>query len=121
MKLACKELIIHLDQRLELDKQMIPMRMHRLFDEFNSFLRQRKKIDVFDLLVELILHADNEPAQDMCALLAVLDSDALLELEQFDVVNAATFIRDAMRKESVRWYLQDCQTQQTRKKKKRKD
>jgi|AP95_1055475.scaffolds.fasta_scaffold233737_2 hypothetical protein len=48
MKLACKELVTHLDQRLELDKQMIPMRIHRLFDEFNSFLRQRKKIDVFD-------------------------------------------------------------------------
>lgn len=120
MKLACKEIVTHLDHRLELDKHMIPMRMHRLFDDFNSFLRQQKKIDVFDLLVELILHADNEPAQDMCALLAVLDSDALLELEQFDVINAATFIRDAMRKESIRWYLRDYQSEQTRKKKKRK-
>jgi len=121
MKLACKELITHLDHRLELDKRMIPMRMHRLFDEFNSFVRQHRKIDVFDLLVELILHADKEPAQDMCALLAVLNSDALIELEQFDVINAATFIRDAMRKESVRWYLRDYQTEQSSKKKKRKD
>ena len=57
----------------------------------------------------------------MCALLAVLESDELIELEQFDVVNAATFIWNAMRKESVLWYLRDYQTEQTRKKKKRKD
>ena len=62
---------------------------------------------LFELLIEHTLHADKEPAQDMCALLAVLNNDALIELEEFDIVNAATYLRDTMKKDSIRWQLQD--------------
>ena len=53
------------------------------------------------------MHADEEPAQNMIALLAVLNNSALFELEEFDIVNAATYIRDTMRKETIRWQLKD--------------
>ena len=106
MKLSCKKLKAHLEQRLK-HLNTLPVRLHIVIDNLYPLLRQHKKIDVFDLLVELILKADQDPAQSLSALLSVLDDEALINLERDDVANAAAFIRDAMKHESVRWLLQD--------------
>ena len=104
--LSCKKLKAHLQQRLQ-QQNTLPVRLHMVIDALYPLLRQHKKIDVFDLLVELILWADKPPAQSLSALLSVLDDDALNNLERYDVANAAAFIRDAMKHEQVRWQLQD--------------
>ncbi len=106
MKLPCKKLITYLEQRLK-DQKMLPIRIHVVLDDLTPVLRQHKKIDVFDLLVELILCTNRDPAQSLSALLSVLDDEALINLETNDVANAAAFIRDAMKHEDVRWLLQD--------------
>ena len=105
MKLACKELKNHLEQRMK-QQNTLPVRIHVLLDDLNPLLHQHNQIDVFDLLVELILFADDEPAQALCALMAVLDNDALNNLDRDAVANSAAFIRDAMKQKSVRWQLQ---------------
>ncbi len=115
MKLASKPLKRYLDQRLK-DQRTLPVRIHILLDDLNPFLRQHKQIDVFDLLVELILCADNDPAQHLCALLAVLDDEALINLERDAVANTGAFIRDAMKRDSVRWQLEAYQELQKNKK-----
>jgi len=106
MQLSCKKLKAYLEQRLKHQKTL-PVRIHIVIDDLYPRLRQYKKIDVFDLLVELILRADQDPAQSLSALLSVLDDEALINLERNDVANAAAFIRDAMKHENVRWLLQD--------------
>ncbi len=115
MHIHCETLQTYLRQQLETHKHSLPMRSHQLLDELTPLLEQHKTIDLFELLIELIFLADEEPAQDMCALLAVLDGDALSRLEEFDVSNAAAFIRDAMRHDFVRWHLQDYKTRQEKK------
>ncbi len=109
--LSCKKLKTHLQQRLK-DQKTLPIRIHIVINDLYSLLHQHKKIDVFDLLVELILWADKDPAQTLSALLSVLDDDALINLEPNDVANAAAFIRDAMKYEEVRWQLQEYQDRQ---------
>ena len=37
-----------------------------------------------------------QPAREMIALMAVLEKDALEHLSQYDIINAASFIRDTM-------------------------
>ena len=106
MQLSCKKLKAYLEQRLK-DQKTLPIRIHIVLDDLYPRLRQHKKIDVFDLLVELILCTNRDPAQSLSALLSVLDDEALINLERNDVANAAAFIRDAMKHESVRWQLQD--------------
>ncbi len=118
MKLACKELKTHLTQRLK-DQNTLPVRIHMLFDDLNPLLRQHKQIDVFDLLVELILCADNDPAQHLCALLAVLDDEALINLDRNALANCAAFVRDAMKRDSVRWQLEAFHNMQKGKKKRK--
>ena len=85
----------------------ISLRIVRLFDDLTIGLKQLKEITLFELLIELTLYADKEPAQDMCALLAVLNNSALIELEEYDIVNAATYLRDTMKKDMIRWQLKD--------------
>ncbi len=80
-------------------------------------MKQHNELTLFELLVELILHADKEPAQDMIALLSVLNNNALFELEENDIVNAATYIRDTMKKDMIRWQLQDYRETQAEKEK----
>lgn len=104
MRLLCDELSNHFTKRLT-EQRTLPTRIHILFDDLTPVLRQRKRIDVFDLLVELILYADQDPAQYLCAIMAVLDDEALIDLERNAVANAATFIRDAMKQDSVRVQL----------------
>jgi len=111
----------YIEQQLDIHKGNISLRIVRLFDDLTTGLKQRKEISLFELLVELTLHADEEPAQNMIALLAVLNNSALFELEEFDIVNAATYIRDTMRKDTIRWQLKDYrETQEEAKEKKEK-
>ena len=116
--LACKSLKRYLDQRLK-DQRTLPVRIHILLDDLNPLLRQHKQIDVFDLLVELILCADNDLAQYLCALLAELDNEALINLERDAVANTGVFVRDAMKRDAVRWQLQAYHDMQKDKKKQR--
>jgi len=105
MMLSCEKLKTHLEQRLKYQKTL-PIRIHVLLDDLYPLLRQHKQIDVFDLLVELILFADKDPAQYLSALLAVLDDEALINLERNAVANTGAFIHDALQRDSVRWQLE---------------
>ena len=105
MKLSCKKLKRNLEQRLKHQKTL-PIRIHVLLDDLYPLLRQHKQIDVFDLLVELILCADIDPAQCLSALLAVLDDEALINLERNTVANTGAFIHDALQRDSVHWQLE---------------
>ena len=87
-----------------------------MFDELRLFLQyhhQHKQIDLFELIIELVLRTDQQPAQDMAALLAVLDGRVLINLEEHDVVNAAGFIRDSMQHDYVRAQLKEVLNQQS--------
>ena len=97
----------YIEQQLDNHKGSISLRIVRLFDDLTIGLKQHKEITLFELLIELTLHADEEPAQNMVALLSVLNNSALIELEEFDIVNAATYLRDTMKKDLIRWHLQD--------------
>ncbi|MCZ6672419.1 MAG: hypothetical protein O7C75_05700, partial [Verrucomicrobia bacterium] len=57
-------------------------------------------------LVELILFADKDPAQYLSALLAVLDDEALINLERNAVSNTGAFIHDALQRDSVHCQLE---------------
>jgi len=105
MMLSCKKLKNHLEQRLKY-QNTLPIRIHVLLNDLYPLLRQHKKIDVFDLLVELILCADIDPAQCLSALLAVLDDEALINLERNTVANTGAFIHDTLQRDSVRWQLE---------------
>jgi hypothetical protein len=39
--------------------------------------------------------------------MTALDSDALCELERFDIMNAASLIRDTLKQNTARWHLQE--------------
>ncbi len=121
MKLPCKKVNRYLQRRLKQCHRM-PTRIHIVFDELNSLLLQDKKIDIFELVIELILQTDQSPAQDMANLLAALDGSALCNLGDHDVANAASFIRDTMLTDYVRWQVQEIKTMQQEKlKQKQKD
>ena len=118
LRIDTESLKRYIEQQLEIHKDSITNRIYRLFDDLIIGLVQHKEITLFELLIEHTLYADKEPAQDMCALLAVLNNDALIELEEFDIVNAATYIRDTMKKDMIRWHLQDYRDEQEAKKEK---
>ncbi len=111
----------YIEQQLDTHKDSLSLRIVRLFDDLTIGLAQRKEITLFELLIEHTLYADKEPAQDMCALLAVLNNDALIELEEFDIVNAATYLRDTMKKDMIRWHLQDYRETQAERVKEKKE
>ena len=120
MKLNCRELKTHFTAQLDKHKAL-PTRVHILFDDLNPFLSQHKKVDVFDLLVELILYADNDPALYLSTLLAALDDEALIELDRNAVSNAGAFIRDTMKQDWTRIQLQAYRQIRKGKKKQRKN
>ena len=111
----------YIEQQLGNHKGSLSLRIVRLFDDLTIGLKQRKEISLFELLIELTLYADKEPAQDMVALLAVLNSSSLFELEEFDIVNAATYIRDTMKKDMIRWQLKDYRETQEAEAKEKKE
>lgn len=106
IRLSGTALNSYIKQRLE-DRKELPVRLHGLFDDLSLQLRQREEIDVFDLLVELILLADREPARHLSSLLAVLDDVAVNNLEPGTIAETGAFIRDALQHDIVRWYLQN--------------
>jgi len=111
----------YLEQQLDNHKGSLSLRIVRLFDDLTIGLKQRKELSLFELLIELTLYADKEPAQDMVALLAVLNNSALFELEEFDIVNAATYLRDTMKKDMIRWQLKDYRETQEEEAKEKKE
>ena len=60
-----------------------------------------------------MLRTDQLPAQDMAALLAAMDGDTLINLDNHDVANAASFIRDSMQHDYVRAQLKEVLNQQS--------
>ena len=107
MRIDTVSLKHYIEQHLESHKPGLSLRIVRLFDDLTIGLKQHKELTLFELLVELTLYADKEPALNIIALMAVLNNSALFELEEFDIVNAATYIRDTMRKDTIRWQLKD--------------
>jgi len=97
----------YIDQQLDNHKDSLSLRIIRLFDDLAIGLAQQKEITLFELLIEHTLYGDEEPAQNIIALLSVLNNSALFELEEFDIVNAATYLRDTMKKDMIRWQLKD--------------
>ncbi|MGB1801052.1 MAG: hypothetical protein ACPHLK_09520 [Gammaproteobacteria bacterium] len=85
----------------------MPTRLYQTFDDLHLFLKKHDTIDLFDLLIEFNISNDEIPAQNMAALMAALDADVLIELEQHDIMNAASFIRDTMKYDVVRWSLKE--------------
>jgi hypothetical protein len=83
------------------------MRLHQTLDDLNLFLEKLQTIDLFDLLIEFNTRIDEQPAREMIALMAVLDAEALNNLNEYDIMNAASFIRDTMDYKLVRWHLED--------------
>ena len=110
-RLSCETLNSYINHRLE-DRKELPVRLHVLFDELCILLRQRQDIDVFDLLVELILLADQEPARHLSTMLAVLDENAIANLESNTIARTGAFIHDALQQDVVRWYLQNYHEEQ---------
>ena len=104
--LSCEALTRYIKHRLE-ERKELPVRLHGLLDDLSLLLRQRDEVDVFDLLVELILLADREPARHLSALLAVLSDEALIELEPGTIAGTGAFLHDALQQDVVRWYLQN--------------
>ena len=119
LRLSSKDLKAYITERLEAQRDL-PVRIHMVLDDLAPYLRQHKKVDVFDLLVELILLADYDPAQYLSALLAVLDDDALIDLEPMNIKQTGEFIRDAMKRDAVRWHLKNYHDEQKGKMKQRK-
>ncbi len=107
MQINCKTLQRHIQKRMKPHKHMLPMRLHQTLDDLNLFLKQRQTIDLYDLLIEFNLSIDEQPAKEMIALMSVLDAEALNNLEEYDIINAASFIRDTMDYNIVRWLLED--------------
>lgn len=107
MQIDCKALQRHIQKRMKPHKHMLPLRLHQTLDDLNLFLQKRQTIDLYDLLIEFNLSIDEQPAQEMIALMSVLDSDALNNLKEYDIMNAASFIRDTMDYNIVRWLLND--------------
>jgi len=119
MQIDCKALQRHIQQRMEPHKHILPARLHETLDELNLFLEKRQTIELFDLLIEFNIRNDVQPARDMIALMAVLDADALNNLEEYDIINAASFIRDTMEYQFVRWHLEDVKKREQPKKKRK--
>ena len=105
VRLSCDELKSYIKHRLA-DRKELPVRLHVLFDDLYRLLEQQKEIDAFDLLVELILLADQEPARLLSALFAVLDNEAVCNLEPKTISNTGAFIHGALHRKIVRWDLQ---------------
>ncbi|MCZ6803657.1 MAG: hypothetical protein O7D86_06945 [Proteobacteria bacterium] len=106
MKLPCKKLKAHLEKRLK-QHNRLPTRIHVVFNDLKPLLYERKQIDVFDLLVQLIMLSDKTPARALCSLLALVDGDALNHLESDAVASIAAFVRNSMSGDVVTWLLQD--------------
>lgn len=118
MKLNSKALKAHINKRLDEQNLTLPTRFQMLFEDLDPVLTESKRIDVFDLLVELVLCADRDPALYLSTLLAVMDDDALIDLDQRAIANTGAFIRDSLKQDCVRLYLR--MHQGTREKKKGK-
>ena len=100
MKLSGKKLKTHLAKRLQ-QQSRLPTRVHVLLDDLKPFLSEHKKVDVFDLLLELIAWADNDSAQYTMALLAITDEEGLSHLDRDTVANIAAFVRDTIKLREV--------------------
>ena len=119
IRLRTKSLKAYLRHRLE-ERAGLPNRLHMVIEDIQPLLDRHKDIDVFDLIAELILLADKEPARYLSALMAALDDDALIELEPRTIAESGAFIHDAMQGEQVRWDLEHYHDEQKELKKERK-
>ncbi|MBT4762896.1 MAG: hypothetical protein HOO06_14475 [Bdellovibrionaceae bacterium] len=102
MKISTQELRNELTQKQGELKHHLPSRISLLLDELkDKELSKVSEISIFELLVRIILKADEEPAQNIADLLIPLNGESSLQLDNLTISSSAAFLSDYLKKDQL--------------------
>lgn len=106
MEVDCKELKTYIKDQLDSLKSNLPTRIASVLEMLiNSNLKDKDKIDIFNLCVILLISADQDPADVIANLLVPLSTEGSYQLDDHTISKAASFIRDYLKKEYLLYIL----------------
>jgi hypothetical protein len=108
MEIQLKELKESIKDNLnELDLHL-SLRVSTLLSDFkNDELSKDETADLFDILVWLILKADQEPSLVISDLMVPISAESSHILDDWTISNAAAYLRDYLKKDQILFALKD--------------
>lgn len=104
MKISTNELKKELSKRQEELKDCLTLRLHDIFYQIiNEELSEDKEeeIPLFDLIVRIILRADEGPSENIANLMVPLKAEKCHDLDEWTLSSSAAFIRDYLKKDYI--------------------
>lgn len=105
MKIKLNELREDIKSKLNQLDVHIPIRIRQIFDDLHADERDGE-VELFDILVRLILKADEGPASLISNLLSLVDSENISQLDQWTISNSATYLRDFLKRDYILYILE---------------
>lgn len=104
MKISAQQLKSSIQRKLDTD---LPLRVYTLMEEvIAEELTEIEEVELFHLLVKLIMRADRIPASIISNLLIPIDSEKSCHLDDTTILEAASFLRDYIKKDCLLQTLQ---------------
>lgn len=86
----------------------LTMRVSYLMDQLTIFEKHEgDEIDIFELIVRLILLADESPAESIANLMVPLNTEGSYLLDNNTITESASFLRDFLKKDYILYILKD--------------
>lgn len=102
LKISSSELSNLVELKLDELSKRLPDRIAFVLREFiEQDLNEIGEIDLFEVLVKLLLKADEDPASLITDLMGVLHKDDCSQLEDWTISKCSGFIRDFLKKDDV--------------------
>ena len=115
MKIPMNPLKSHIEAKLNQFQDDLSQRIYLILEEFiKEDLNQQaqEEIDCFQMLIELILKADQTPALLIADLLTLVDSDNCCHIDHWTLTESASFLKDYLKKEDTLHILRKIQSEE---------
>ncbi len=108
MKLNKNNIKNHINSNLKQFEPYLSIRVDYLMNQLNLFQNHSDdEIDLFEVLVRLIFLADEGPANTIADLLIPINPENSHSLEKETLTNAASLIRDYLKRDYILYVLKD--------------
>ena len=108
MKVSTSKLKKELANRQEELKDYLTVRLIEVFNSLihEEFSEEEDEIHIYDLIVRIILRADQEPAESIADLMVLSTPENCFDLRnKWTLSNSAAFIRDYLKKDYIHFIL----------------
>lgn len=106
MMLSKNQVLISIKSRLHKLEDHLSSRVQSLLEEIVAKNKGGSdEVDLFDLLVQLILSADKDPASLIANLMVPLDNEAASQLEEWTLSSAGAFLKDYLKRDYILYIL----------------